>query len=291
MRPTSSLVTGAVIVLAAIGVGLLGPVLAPHDVTSADLGDVRPGFVPGPSLEHPLGLDSQGRDLLSRLLHAARWSLLIGLASVALATVAGVAVGGAAAIMGARIESLVMRLIDIMLALPGLLLAIALAALLGASRVSIVVALAVADIPAIARLTRGVLLAERERDYVLAAQAVGATRRRVVVAHLLPNAIAPVVVASTLGVGGNIVGAAGLAFLGLGTNDPAQPDWGTMLADGENMLQSAPQLLLFPGLAIFITVLGFNLLGEGLRDALDTKGTRRWRPRARSAGGMYARQR
>jgi peptide/nickel transport system permease protein len=113
----------------------------------------------------------------------------------------------------------------------------------------------------------------------------------VVVTHLLPNAIAPVVVASTLGVGGNIVGAAGLAFLGLGTNDPAQPDWGTMLAEGENMLQSAPQLLLFPGLAILITVLGFNLLGEGLRDALDTKGSRPWRPRARIAGARYARQR
>ena len=276
MRPRSSLNAGAVIVLAAIAVGLLGPVLAPHGVISADLRDVRPGFVPGPSLEHPLGLDSQGRDVLSRLLHAARWSLLIGMTSVALATVAGVAVGGAAAIMSSRFESVVMRVIDIMLAIPGLLLAIALAALLGASQASIVIALAVADIPGTARLTRGVLVAERERDYVVAARAVGATRRRVVVTHLLPNAIAPVVVASTLGVGGNIVGAAGLAFLGLGTNDPAQPDWGTMLAEGENMLQSAPQLLLFPSLAIFITVLGFNLLGEGLRDTLDTKGTRRW---------------
>lgn len=177
-----------------------------------------------------------------------------------------------------------MRLVDVMLAVPALLLALAVGAVLGAGYLSIVFAIAVASLPGVARLTRGVLIAERERDYVVAARAVGATRRRVIVTHLLPNAIAPVVVASTLGVGGAIVEAAGLAFLGLGPNDPARPDLGTMLIEGEMMLQSAPQLVLCPSPAIFTIVLGFNLLGEGLRDAMDIKGAGSRRARARSAG-------
>ena len=290
MRHRPSIVVGGLIVVVVACLGLLAPVLAPHGVTDADLGDVRPGFVPGPSVDHPLGLDGQGRDVLSRLVYAARWSLLIGLTSVGLGTVAGVAMG-ATAVLSVRLESLVMRLVDVMLAVPALLLALAVAAVLGASYLSIVTAIAVTSLPGVARLTRGVLVAERERDYVVAARAVGATRRRLIVTHLLPNAIAPVVVASTLGVGGAIVEAAGLAFLGLGPNDPARPDLGTMLLEGEMMLQSAPQLVLFPALAIFATVLGFNLLGEGLRDALDIKGAGPRRARAQTAGARYAQPR
>ena len=272
MRPTPSVVAGAAIVGLVVAVGVLAPVLAPHAVTSSDLSGIRPGVIPGPSPGHLLGLDPQGRDVLSRLLHGARWSLLVGVMSVALGTLAGVVVGTSAAVVGHRLESLIMRLVDVFLAVPGLLVAIAMAALLGPTHLSVIVAIALSQAPNVARLMRGVLVVERERDYVLAARAVGATRRRLVTTHLLPNSISPVVVGSMVAVGGAMLEAAGLAFLGLGPNDPARPDWGTMLAEGEAFLQSAPRLLLFPSLAILVTVVGFNLLGDGLRDTLDVKG-------------------
>ena len=287
MKAKPPVVAGTVIIGLAVVLSVFAPVLTPHGLMSADLDQVRPGFVPGPSLAHPLGLDTQGRDLLTRLLYASRWSLLVGITSVALGTLVGIAVGATAGVLGGRLETLIMRVVDVLLAVPGLLVAIGIAALLGPTHLSVVIAIALSGAPIVARMTRAVLVAERERDYVVAARAIGTTRRRLVVHHLLPNSVAPVVVGSTLAVGAAIVDAAGLAFLGLGPNDPARPDWGTMLAESQVVLQSSPQLVLFPSLAILVTVLGFNLLGDGLRDTLDVKEGVRRRARAFDTGAHY----
>lgn len=250
---------------------VVGPLVAPYAPGDGDLARIRPGFVPGPSAGHPLGLDHQGRDELSRLLHGARSSLVVGVASVALGVALGIAVGATAAAVGGWVDALLMRLMDVMLAIPGLLFAIGLAALLGPSLLSVMVAIGVTGVPIMARLLRASMLVERERDYALAARAVGASRRRLVVAHLLPNCLAPVLVGATLAVGGAVLEAAGLSFLGLGPNDPDVPEWGRMLAESQGLLATSPQLVLFPGAAILLAVLGFNLLGEALRDACDPK--------------------
>lgn len=271
LRRSPRALVGASLVGLFVAAGLLAPVLAPHSVSRGDLSEIRPGFVPGPSLEHPLGLDQQGRDELSRLLHGARSSLVVGVASVALGAVVGVVLGALAGVVGGWVDALVMRLTDVMLAIPGLLFAIALAALLGPSLPSITIAIGVGGVPIVARLFRSSVLVERDRLYVDAALATGASRWRVVTRHILPNAIAPVLVGATLAVGTAILSAAGLAFLGLGPNDPARPEWGTMLAESERVLETSPQLVIFPGTAIVLTVLGFNLLGDALREALDPK--------------------
>jgi peptide/nickel transport system permease protein len=250
---------------------VLAPLLAPHSPSDGDLGDIRPGFVPGPSVDHPLGLDLQGRDELSRLIFGARSSLVIGVLSVTLGGFLGIVVGAVAGAFGGWVDALIMRLMDVMLAIPGLLLAVAVAALLGPSLASTMIAIGVAGIPVVARLLRGAMLSELERDYVLAARAVGVKRRTIVLRHLLPNSVSPVLVAATLALGGAILDAAALAFLGLGPGDPSTPEWGAMLAEGQSALQTSPQLVLLPGLAIALAVLGFNLLGDALRDALDPK--------------------
>ena len=271
LRHNPAAVAGAVLVVAFVGVAVAAPFLAPHDVASGDLTGIRPGFIPGPSAEHPLGLDQQGRDELSRLIYGARSSLLIGVVSVTLGGLVGIAVGAVAGASGGWVDMLIMRLMDVMLAIPGFLFAVAIAALLGPSLASVMVAIGVAGIPVVARLIRGVMLSERERDYVVAARAIGAKRRAIVWRHLLPNSVSPVLVTATLALGGAILDAAALAFLGLGPRDPSIPEWGKMLAEGQSVLQTSPQLVLFPGLAIVLTVLGFNLLGDALRDALDPK--------------------
>lgn len=271
LRHNRAGMVGAVVVATFVVVALAAPLLAPHNPAQGDLSDIRPGFVPGPSAAHPLGLDLQGRDELSRLIYGARSSLVIGVLSVALGGLIGIAVGSVAGAFGGWVDSLIMRLMDVMLAIPGLLLAVAVAALLGPSVASVMVAIGVAGIPIVARLLRGVMLSERERDYVLAARAVGVKRRTTVLRHVLPNSVSPVLVGATLALGGAILDAAALAFLGLGPSDPATPEWGSMLAEAQGALQTSPQLVLLPGLAIVVAVLGFNLLGDALRDALDPK--------------------
>ncbi len=270
-RQDRAALVGAVIIGVFVVLALAAPVLAPHDVTKGDLSDIRPGFVPGPTAEHPLGLDQQGRDELSRLLYGARSSLVIGVVSVTVGGLIGLAVGAVAGAFGGWVDTLLMRLMDVMLAIPGLLIAVAVAALLGPSLLSVMVAIGVAGVPVVARLLRGVMLSERERDYVLAARSLGMRRRTIVVRHLVPNSVSPVLVAATLALGGAILDAAGLAFLGLGPSDPSTPEWGTMLAEGQRALQTSPQLVLLPGAAIALTVLGFNLVGDALRGALDPK--------------------
>jgi peptide/nickel transport system permease protein len=260
-----------VLILLFAAVALFAPFLAPHSPTAADLSLIRPGFVPGPSADHPLGLDQQGRDELSRIIYGARYSLLIGVVSLSLGASVGMLIGALAGAFHRWVDNVLMRVVDVMLAIPGLLFAIAVAAVLGRKLTSVMIAIAVVNVPVFARLLRSSMLSERESDYVLAARSLGVARWRVVTGHILPNSIAPVIVQGTLALATAIIDAAGLAFLGLGSADPGTPEWGRMLAETQRFLQSSPQLAIFPGLAIVLSVLGFNLLGDALREALDPK--------------------
>jgi len=271
LRRNPSAVAGAALIVVFVGIALLAPVLAPYSPLKADLSLLRPGYVPGPSARHLLGLDQQGRDELSRLIYGARYSLVIGVVSLAIGASVGVVVGALAGAFHGWPDTVLMRLMDIMLAVPGLLFAIGVAAVLGPSLRSVMIAIAVVNVPIFARLLRASMLSQRESDYVLAARAVGVKRSRIVVQHVLPNSVAPVIVQGTLALATAIIDAAGLAFLGLGSADPSTPEWGRMLAETQRFLQSSPQLAFLPGLAIVLSVLGFNLLGDALREALDPK--------------------
>jgi peptide/nickel transport system permease protein len=252
-------------------VAVFAPLLAPASPTAGDLTHIRPGVVPGPSAAHLMGLDLQGRDVLSRVIYGARYSLVIGVASVTLGVAVGSVIGALAGGLGGWVDTVLMRVMDAMLAVPGLLVAVGIVTLLGPRFVSLMIAIGVGGVPLVARLLRGTMLSQRPREYVAAARVVGASRWRVVVHHIVPNSIGPVLVAATLALGGAILEAAGLSFLGLGPGDPALPEWGSMLADSQRALQSSPHVVLFPGLAIVLSVLGFNLLGDGLREALDPR--------------------
>jgi peptide/nickel transport system permease protein len=271
LRRSPTAVVGAALVLFFVVVAVLAPVLAPYSPTAVDLTDIRPGDFPGPSREHLLGVDQLGRDVLSRIIYGARFSLLIGVVSVTIGASFGVVLGLLAGAFGGWVDSVVMRLVDIMLAVPSLLAAIGIAALLGRSLTSVMIAIGVVNVPIFARLLRGAMLSQRESDYALAATSLGVRRWRITLQHVLPNSLAPVIVQGTLALATAIIDAAGLAFLGLGSQDPAVPEWGRMLADTQVYLASEPLLALWPGLAIMISVLGFYLLGEALREALDPK--------------------
>jgi peptide/nickel transport system permease protein len=266
---------GALVGFALVGlfvfVGIFAPWLAPHSPLDQDLSLVANGCCPGPSREHWFGVDELGRDEFSRVLYGARSSLVIGVVAVAVGMSVGLVLGSIAGYFGRYSDSIVMRLMDIMLAIPGLLLAIGVAAMLGPGRWQIMVAVGVASIPIFARLVRGSILAQRENDFVLAARSVGVPRRSILVSHILPNSMSPVIVAGTLALATAIIDVAGLTFLGLGAQDPSQPEWGAMLTNANNYLQNAPFLAIIPGLAIVISVLGFNLIGDGLREAIDPK--------------------
>jgi peptide/nickel transport system permease protein len=266
-----SAVVGAVLIALFVIAAVFAPLLAPYSPIAADLSKIRPGFVPGPSSAHWLGLDTQGRDELSRILFGARSSLLVGVVAVAIGGAGGLAIGTLAGAFGGWVDNACMRLMDIMLAVPSLLFAIGLAEVLGRSLRSVEIAIGVVNVPQFARLLRGQMLGQRGSEYVVAARSIGVTRRRIVFSHVLPNSLTPVIVAGTLALATAIIDVAGLAFLGLGSNDPSVPEWGRMLVDTQQYLQSSPQLAMFPGLAIVVSVLGFNLLGDALREALDPK--------------------
>jgi peptide/nickel transport system permease protein len=260
-----------VLIVMFVLVGIFAPLLATEPANQPHLERIRPGVFPGPSSEHIFGVDQLGRDEMSRIVYGARYSLVIGVVSVTIGASVGMLIGAVAGSFGGRVDNVLMRLMDMMLAVPGLLFAIAVAAALGRSLTSVMIAIGVVNIPLTARLLRGSMLAERERDYVLALRSVGVKRRRITINHMLPNSLAPVIVQATLSLATAIIDAAGLAFLGLGSADPGIPEWGRMLAETQSFLQHAPHLALFPGAAIVLSVLGFNLLGDGLREALDPK--------------------
>ena len=257
---------GIVIVVIAVFAALAGPFLSPYDPSSQELAR----RLESPSLAHPLGLDELGRDILARLLQGARISLMVGIAVVSVSSAAGMLFGSIAGYFGGRVDDLISRVIDVLMAFPGILLAIALVAVLGPSLVNVVLALSVIGWVGYARLVRGQALRARELEFVQAARACGASSARIVVHHILPTAIPAVVVQATLGMAGAIIAEAALSFLGLGVQPPT-PSWGTMLDAGRAHLFDAPHLTIFPGLAIATLVLGFNFLGDGLRDRVDPK--------------------
>jgi peptide/nickel transport system permease protein len=252
-------------------VAILAPVLAPYSPTEQNLLLIADGCCPGPSREHWLGVDELGRDELSRIIYGARYSLVVGVMSVTVGLSIGLVLGSIAGYLGGWADSVVMRLMDILLAIPSLLLAIGIVAMLGAGLVPVMIAVGVATVPIFARLLRGTILGQREADYVLAARSIGVRKRVILTSHILPNSISPVIVAGTLAMATAIIDVAGLGFLGLGPQDPATPEWGTMLTTADRYVSGAPFLAFFPGLAIVIVVLGFNLIGDALREALDPK--------------------
>ena len=271
LRRNKAALIGFAVIGSFVIVALFAPLLAPYDPRDTDLSLIRDGCCPGPSLDHPLGVDQLGRDELSRILYGARFSLLIGVVSVLVGLSMGMVLGAIAGFIGGKIDTVIMRVMDIMLAIPGLLFAIGLVAMLGQGLWQIMLAVGVVNIPIFTRLMRGAVLGQRDNDYVLAARTVGVPRRQILTAHVLPNSVSPVIVQATLALATAIIDVAGLGFLGLGPQDPSTPEWGTMLTDTVRYLQTAPHLALFPGMAIVIAVLGFNLVGDGLREALDPK--------------------
>jgi len=245
---------------------LLAPLLAPYDPLMQDLGlRLRP-----PSPEHWLGTDSLGRDILSRILYGARISLLVGVVVVVSAGVVGTAIGLIAGYAGGFVDDALMRLTEVFLAFPALILAMAIAGALGPSLTNAIIAIAAVTWAVYARLTRGQILSLRRREFVEAARAMGASRTRIVVRHLLPNALAPLMIQASFDLGGSIIAAAGLSFIGFGAQPPT-PEWGVMISEGRNYISTQPWLSLFPGLAILLAVGSFNLLGDGLRDAFDPR--------------------
>lgn len=257
---------GLVIVTLFLATAVAAPYLAPYDPNDADFFRARQG----PSKDHWLGTDELGRDVLSRLLYGARISLRIGLIAVAIGLGAGVPLGLVAGYYGRGVDNLIMRLVDIMLSFPSVLLAIGLVAILGPGLNNAIIAVGVVAIPVYIRQVRASVLGVKEMEFVAAARAAGASDARIMLVHVLPQCISPILVQSSLQIASAILSAAGLGFLGLGA--PADvPEWGTMLANGRQYVFSAPHLTMFPGLAIMLVVMGFNLLGDGLRDALDPR--------------------
>ncbi len=258
---------GLVCIVIFVGAALLAPMIAPYGPYEGTLANrLQP-----PSPEHLLGTDLQGRDLLSRILYGAQVSLQVGVVAVLMALVLGGIVGALSGGLGGRIDSVFMRATDVLLAIPGILLAIGIVAWAGRGMVQLMFAIAITYAPVFARLLRGSLLALREADYVLAARSVGGSEARVLLRHMLPNALTPLIVQATLVLATAIIDIAGLGFLGLGPPDPRTAEWGTMLTDARRFLQVAPHLVFFPGLAIVISAIGFNLLGDGLRESLDPR--------------------
>src|SRR5688572_13485522 len=259
-------VAGLLLIVVFLLTAVLAPLIAPHDPTAFSLGQQ----LAAPSLRYPLGTDELGRDILSRLLWGARITLLITLGAVTLALVVGTVLGILAGYQGAWSDTVIMRVMDILLAMPGFLLAIAIIAALGVGTLNVIIAVGVYSIPGFARVARGSTLSIKQQDYVLAARALGAPDGRIMWRHVLPNVTPPLLVQTTLRLATAILTASGLSFLGLGPQPPT-PEWGAMLSTGRNYITSSPQLATIPGLAILLVAVGFNLLGDGLRDALDPR--------------------
>jgi peptide/nickel transport system permease protein len=283
LRRSPAAIVGAAILAVFVLVAIVGPFLVPYsptDTVGIREGVVRSGqgIIPGASAEHWLGYDHQGRDLFSRLVVGARQTLLVGVVATLIGLSIGALIGGVAGAcaglggrIGRSVDSTLMRFVDMLLALPGLLLAVSIAALLGPSLATVMIAVGVVSVPIFARLLRGSMLSQANNDYVLAATSLGVVRSRIAFSHILPNSVAPVIVQATLTLATAIIEVAALSFLGLGNPDTAVPEWGVMLADAQPYLGVRPGLAVYPAVAIIITALAFTLLGEAMREALDPK--------------------
>lgn len=257
---------GAMIIIALFVSALFAPIISPYDPVKSNIRE----RLTGPSVDHFFGTDDLGRDIFSRIVHGSRISLQVGLVSVSIATAVGMLLGVLAGYFGGWVDTIAMRLMDVMFAFPGVLLAIAIMAVLGPSTTNVMIAVGIVYIPIFARITRGSVLTVRNRDFVEAAYCVGLRPGRIIFRHILPNALDAVIVQVSLATAFAILAEAALSFLGLGTQPPA-PSWGSMLSFGRQYMLEAPWWTIFPGLAIFLTVLALHLIGDGLRDALDPR--------------------
>ncbi|GAB3582168.1 ABC transporter permease subunit [Amycolatopsis endophytica] len=270
-------ITGAVITVLFVLLAIFAPLLAPknphipYDELRANL---RPDSIPGPMDGFVLGSDHRGYDFFSRLLVGSQQTLIVGVVATLIGASVGMLIGGLAGALGGWVDTLLMRFTDILLAIPSLLLAISIAALFQGSQWTVIIAVSVVSVPIFARLLRGAMLSQRSSDHVLAATALGVRRSTIVFRHILPNSLGPVVVQATLTLATSIIDVAALSFLGLGEDDPSRAEWGLMLAQAQNLLDVKPSLAFYPAIAIVVVALGFTLLGESLREALDPKNRR-----------------
>jgi len=263
-NPTA--IAGGIITACLILVALIAPVIAPYDPLDQNFSEA----LRSPSRQHLFGTDDVGRDLFSRVVFGTRISLRVGFVAVAIGGGVGVFLGMLAGFYSGVVDNLVMRFVDVLLAFPGLLLALAIVAVLGPGLFNVMIAVGIGNVPVYTRMARATTLSVRERDYVLAGRSIGCSDARLLIRYILPNAIAPVIVLATLGVAGAILTAASLSFIGVGAQPPS-PEWGAMLTLARQYLQRAWWFTLFPGVAIMVTVLAINMLGDGLRDALDPR--------------------
>lgn len=277
LRHSPMAIVGGVIILLFVLVAALAPWLAPYEGQATPGMDlVTPTDIPGLGTPgHVLGLDNFGGDVLSKLIWGARSSLLVGVISTCIGLAGGMLLGALAGGFGGWVDTVIMRVVDILLSVPNLLMAVSIAAIAGQSPFAVMIAIGAAQIPVFARLLRSSMLSQRGADYVLAAQTLGLGRGKITMSHLLPNAVGPVIVQATLALATAVIDAAALSFLGLGGGVPQTAEWGRMLTVAQNFLSSAPQLAFLPGICIAITALGFTLVGESLREALDPRARRR----------------
>lgn len=259
-------VVGLIIFSVEILLAALAPYIAPY---SYEVMDMTKCFAT-PSAQHLFGCDDMGRDIFSRILYGARYSISIGVLATLLAAVVGMFIGSIAGFFGSWVDNLIMRILDVIQAIPGMLMMIVISAMLGSGFVNTVIAMAFGSIPGVARMLRAQMLKERGNEYIEASTSINCSTPRIIISHLIPNCMSPIIVQSTMGVAQTITLAAGLSFIGLGIQPPA-PEWGAMLAASRQFIRMYPHLVIFPGLAIAVTVLSLNLLGDGLRDALDPK--------------------
>ena len=266
LRRNRTAIAGAILLLLEIILAVGAPVFAPYNPLEQDFSVA----LHAPTPAHLFGTDDVGRDLLSRVMHGARISMSVGLISVGIGSIVGVILGVMAGFYGGILDTLLLRFMDVLLAFPGILLALAVVAVLGPGLYNVMIAVGIGGIPAYTRLARASTLSVRERDYVLAARAIGCRNGRIMARYILPNVLPPVIVLATLGIAGAILTAAGLSFIGVGAQPPS-PEWGAMLSLGRQYLQRAWWVTVFPGLAIMVTVLSVNMVGDALRDALDPK--------------------
>ena len=268
LKKSKMAMVGLVILIVLILLAVFANVIADYDEMAIKQNTSR--RLEGPSKEHWLGTAEFGRDIFARMIHGARISLMVGIVAVGIAIVIGGILGAIAGYYGGRIDNIIMRTMDVFLAIPGILLAIAIVSALGSGLFNLMLAIGISSIPGYARIVRASVLTVKDQEFIESARAVGATDSRIIRKHIIPNALAPVIVQGTLGVASAILSTAGLSFIGLGVPKP-QPEWGSMLAGGRVYLRDASHVTTFPGIAIVITILALNLLGDGLRDALDPR--------------------
>lgn len=267
LRRNKSAMLGLIIFIIFVVLAVFAPIIAPYDYSEMNIPE---SFIAKPSLAHLCGTDQYGRDIFSRLLYGARYSLALGICAEIFGVVTGIILGAIAGYYGNKMDMILLRFIDILQAMPGLLLAIVISSALGSGFFNTVIALGIGCIPMACRMTRGQFLALREIEYVEASNAIGCSKVRQMFKHMLPNAISPMIVAFTMGIGATIMSAASLSYIGLGVTPP-EAEWGAMLVEAKEYIRNYPHLLLWPGLCIFLVVLGLNMFGDGLRDAMDPK--------------------